>query len=130
MHITRKETLIIDWGHLNEKDRKTKISNTLEYLGNVKKQKMSSIFSSEMLGMDGLVTLKIVSKKREETLSKELRNVNMIHLAVRYFEEQMKKRRAVLFENMEKSQSKTYSRRVYSWKATYDSITRSKCYQS
>ena len=91
-------------------------------MGNVKKKKMSNIFFSDMLDEDGVVTLKDIKEKREKMLAKEVREVNMIHLAVHYFEERTKKRRAILLENIDKSWKKTYSRRVYSWKTAYDAI--------
>ena len=58
----------------------------------------------------------------EKHLTKEVRKVDMIHLAVRYLEERMKKRRAILLDNIEKSKNKMYSRRVYSWQTAYDAI--------
>ena len=86
---------------------------------------MSNIIFSDMLDEDGLVILKDIKKKREKMLAKEVQKVNMIHLAVRYFEERMKKRGPILLENMDKSQKKNYSRRVYSLKTAHDAIIQS-----
>ena len=112
----------VDWENLNDKDRDTKISDSLKHLGNVKKKKMSNMLLCDMLGEDGLATLKDIKKKREKHLAKEVRKMDMIHLAVRYFEERMKKRRTILLDNLDKSKKKTYSRRVYSWQTIYDAI--------
>ena len=77
-----------------------------------------------------MAILKDTKEKGEKTLVKEVRRVNMTYLAVSYFEERMKKRRAILLENMDKSQNKTYSRRVYSWKTADDAIIQSDCNHS
>ena len=73
---------------------------------NVKKKSISNILLSDMLGEDGAATLKDFKKKREMTLAKELHKVDIIHLAVCYFEERMKKRRAILLDNIDKFKSK------------------------
>lgn len=116
----------VDWENLNEEDRDGRIKDTLKHMGNVKKRKMSNIIMLDMLGADGLKSLKKVKKSHQQKLAKARRKIDLIYTAVRYFEVRMKKRRAFLADNIKKSKKKTYSTLSPTWKTAYETIKHSR----
>ena len=75
-----------------------------------------------MLGVDGDLTLKDVKKKRDSTLKKEKRKIDMLYLAVNHFEQKMIKRRKLLDNCIEQSKRGAYKRMVNSHKGQYQEL--------
>ena len=59
------------WGNLNKRGKDSKIGNRLKHMGNVKRRKMSKLIWKDMLGRDGVATLKDLKKNRQKTLARD-----------------------------------------------------------
>ena len=103
---------ICQWPHVH----------SLKHLGNIRKRPMSANIMKDMLGVDGQMVLKDIGKVRKKALAKEDRKLEMIVLAVRYFDARMKKRRDLLVESIERSKNNSYNKPVHDWKTAYDRI--------
>ena len=122
-----KDEVEEDWETLNDDDRTTKISETLKKLcGNVKKKRMHANILKDVLGADGLHAIKGLGKKHTKKLRREKRKIESIYVAVKHFDEKMKKRRIMLHDNLKKSKDNTYSKPKYCWRDKYNAMVKEK----
>ena len=117
------DDVVQDWETLDENDRSAKISETLKKLcGNVKKKRMSTHILKDVLGADGARASKGLGKKHTKKLRREKRKIESVYVAVKHFDEKMKKRRTMLHDNLQKSKTETFTRGTYWWRDKYSNI--------
>eukprot|EP00984_Skeletonema_dohrnii_P009331 scaffold3571_cov78-Skeletonema_dohrnii-CCMP3373.AAC.3 len=110
------------WETLNEEVSALKIADSLKKVGNVRKKKMSKLILKDMLGDDGKNQLKQIKKKHEKTLKRKRKKIDDIHKFVQLYEEKMTGRRAILCENIAKSEQNTFESKSYWWKDEYKKL--------
>ena len=101
-----------EWGLLNDKEKDSKIGDTLKKLGSVKKKKTSPNIPKDMLGVGGDLALVKVKANHDKLLTKEKRKLDLLYLSVNYLEHKIKKCRHMVDNCIEHSKSRTYKKEV------------------
>jgi len=113
-----------EWEKMTSDKRDALIGKSLNKLKVKKKAEMSSFIMKDMLGDNADAAIKDIKAKDLKDLRSYPLRVNEVYRAVKYFNQKFEVRRQRLKENLQKSLSKTYTKRRYSFRDDYYAMMR------
>ena len=93
----------MNWNALSESEKVAKATEALKHLGNIKRKPYNRLAVKDIFEVGNKRLLKTIKKSRRKAIRKQKRRLELVHLAVKYFCRQMKYRRAILNDRINKS---------------------------